>query len=73
MSELTPNALDIFFFLGGFLFCMFLFLKAKKKLLDVPKGSVTVQDIAEWVKRRQETDELLATARNMRNKFLAEG
>jgi hypothetical protein len=62
-----------FSFLGGFLFCLWMMLKMKKKLLDVPKTSVTVQDIAEWVKRKQETDQLLATAREMRNKFLAEG
>ena len=73
MKELLWSAIAPLCFVGGFVTCIAILHKMKNKLLDVPKENVTVQDITEWVKRKRETDALLALAKEMRNKFLAGG
>jgi len=73
MKELLWSAVAPLCFVGGFITCMVILHKMKNKLLDVPRESVTVQDITEWVKRKQATDALLALAKEMRHKFLAGG
>lgn len=70
MNELLLPASNMLSFIGGFLFCFWILHKAKEKLLDVPKSSVTVQDIADWIKRKKKTEQLLDEAREMREKFL---
>lgn len=65
MKELLLPASNMVSFIGGFLFCFWIIRKAREKLLDVPKSRVTVQDIAEWIKRKQKSDELLSVAREM--------
>lgn len=71
MRELLLPASNMLSFIGGFLFCFWILRKAKEKLLDVPKTSVTVQEINEWVKRKEQTDALLSVARETRQRFLA--
>jgi hypothetical protein len=73
MRELLFPLSNFLSFVGGALFSFWLLRKAKEKLLDVPESNVTVQDIAEWVKRKSETDALIAAARETRQKFLARG